>query len=411
MKTILITAYAINPYKGSEDGTGWNIAYEIAKDFNVILITRKNNVPHLDRYFDEHPNDEHLKRIRYTGYDLRDWVLKIKKSTGTKSHVVYYYLWQWYVARFIQTSSFEFDLVHCLNFHSDSHPHFLWKFKKPVLWGPIGHHPVVPWKFIKNYRLRSILTDRLFYSAKWCMRHLNPYYRKAIRSANRILVINSSIQSVIDAPHEKTIILPAVASPIQLAGKAPRKHSFSVLSAGRFHFMKGFDVAIRSFSRFLDSLPAEDRNNVKLTLVGKGPERERLLSIVKNLKIESNVEWIEWVKHKEMARLYQSSDVFLFPSHEGAGMVVPEAMSYGLPVLAFNNYGPGELVGEKDLLIDYDTYENATQRFAEKLEELYQSENVRKEIGERLRKKQQRLLTWKHKGNIIRSHIHELLTY
>ncbi|MFT5278572.1 MAG: hypothetical protein ACI9P8_000199, partial [Bacteroidia bacterium] len=26
MKTSLITAYAVNPYHGSEDGTGWNIS-------------------------------------------------------------------------------------------------------------------------------------------------------------------------------------------------------------------------------------------------------------------------------------------------------------------------------------------------------------------------------------------------
>ena len=40
---ILITAYAVNPYKGSEDGTGWNMIQEIAKYNNVIAITRKNN--------------------------------------------------------------------------------------------------------------------------------------------------------------------------------------------------------------------------------------------------------------------------------------------------------------------------------------------------------------------------------
>jgi len=41
-KTILITAYAVNPFKGSEDGTGWNISKEIAKEYNTIIITRKN---------------------------------------------------------------------------------------------------------------------------------------------------------------------------------------------------------------------------------------------------------------------------------------------------------------------------------------------------------------------------------
>ena len=91
MKTILITAYAINPYKGSEDGTGWNITKEIAKKFKVILITRKNNVPHLDKFFAENEDDT-LDNIQYFGFDLSESVMKLKKKTGPKNHVIYYYL-------------------------------------------------------------------------------------------------------------------------------------------------------------------------------------------------------------------------------------------------------------------------------------------------------------------------------
>ena len=36
--------------------------------------------------------------------------------------------------------------------------------------------------------------------------------------------------------------------------------------------------------------------------------------------------------------------LFSFPSHEGAGMVVAEAMSFGLPVVCLNNEGPGEFI-------------------------------------------------------------------
>ena len=49
-KEVLITAYAVNPYKGSEDGTGWNISRELAKNNVVHVITRKNNQKEIDRY-------------------------------------------------------------------------------------------------------------------------------------------------------------------------------------------------------------------------------------------------------------------------------------------------------------------------------------------------------------------------
>ena len=35
-----------------------------------------------------------------------------------------------------------------LNFHNDWTPTFLWVFKKPLVWGPVGHHPKVPKEYI-----------------------------------------------------------------------------------------------------------------------------------------------------------------------------------------------------------------------------------------------------------------------
>ena len=42
--------------------------------------------------------------------------------------------------------------------------------------------------------------------------------------------------------------------------------------------------------------------------------------------------------------IFQNGVAFLFPSHEGAGMVVTEALSFGLPVICLDNAGPGELI-------------------------------------------------------------------
>ena len=54
--TILITAYAVNPYKGSEDGTGWNLIYQAARKHRVVAITRKNNRTDIERFFREQPD-------------------------------------------------------------------------------------------------------------------------------------------------------------------------------------------------------------------------------------------------------------------------------------------------------------------------------------------------------------------
>ena len=43
MKTILVSAYACEPLKGSEQGVGWNWVLQLAKKNNVHVITRANN--------------------------------------------------------------------------------------------------------------------------------------------------------------------------------------------------------------------------------------------------------------------------------------------------------------------------------------------------------------------------------
>ena len=57
-KTILITAYAVHPGKGSEDGIGWNIIRSLAAGQDIVAITRKNNRPHIERHLREHPLPE-----------------------------------------------------------------------------------------------------------------------------------------------------------------------------------------------------------------------------------------------------------------------------------------------------------------------------------------------------------------
>lgn len=71
-KTILATAYAVNPYKGSEDGMGWNYVCQIARFNKVIAVTRKNNRESIEKYLSENSVPE-AGNIRFLYYDLPKW--------------------------------------------------------------------------------------------------------------------------------------------------------------------------------------------------------------------------------------------------------------------------------------------------------------------------------------------------
>ncbi len=376
MKTVLITAYAINPYKGSEDGTGWNIAKGVSKDYKTIVITRKNNREHVERYLKEFPDPIHDNMAFYY-FDLPNWAMFWKKKIGERGYVLYFYLWQFFITFFIAKNKLKFDLAHNLNFHSDSHPTFLWVFGKPTIWGPIGHHPKVPKEFLLPiYGRKAFLKDRLYYSVKWAMRNLDPFYRLSVYKSAKIIGINSSVQKVMRANATKVEIIPAVASePVKPNEK--QKGKFTILSVGRFVEMKGFDIAIKAFAKFVSTLPEGQKDEVRLKLLGKGEFTDFLKKMAKDLGVEKYVEFVAWVDKSEMHEIYSQSDLFLFPSHEGAGMVVPEAMSYGLPVLTFDNVGPGELQKEAGIKIPYSTYQNAVDEFSEAIKMLFDSPGQR----------------------------------
>jgi glycosyltransferase involved in cell wall biosynthesis len=64
------------------------------------------------------------------------------------------------------------------------------------------------------------------------------------------------------------------------------------------------------------------------------------------LGIADTVRFIPWIEREDLADVYASAQVFLYPSVEAQGLVVAEALSFGLPVVCTRATGPAELAGE-----------------------------------------------------------------
>ena len=63
-----------------------------------------------------------------------------------------------------------------------------------------------------------------------------------------------------------------------------------------------------------------------------------MIKQVQDYQIEEKVKFLGRVDSDLKSKLFQESKLFLFPSqNEGYGLVLVEAMSYGMPVVAFDN--------------------------------------------------------------------------
>jgi glycosyltransferase involved in cell wall biosynthesis len=372
MKKVLITAYAVNPYKGSEDAMGWHMLLQAARYHTVIAVTRKNNRMAIEKYIAEHTEMDGLfSRLSFLYFDWPKWMLGWKK--GPLLSMIYYYGWQLTLALWLKRKKLSVDLVHNLNFHNDWTPSFLWILGKPMVWGHVGHHPKVPKEFLLPvYGKKAYFKDRLLWLLKNFFWNLDPLLYICKRKADVIICMNDEAVKKLRLK-SNFIIHPSVAADQDFEA-LPHTASgqFRVLSVGRFVPLKGFDLTIRSFAKFYKVLPSARQHQTKLTLVGSGPCKKMLHRLVSEEGIDKAVEFIDWLPRDEVKNLYQSASVLLFPSHEGAGMVVPEAMSYGLPVLCLKNCGPGEMLHPNSgLAIPYSSYAHTVTLLAEQLSKLF----------------------------------------
>lgn len=408
MATILVTAYAVNPYKGSEDAMGWNFVQQIAQHNRVIAVTRKNNRADIEKYFLQNAAKESwIANVTFSYYDWPKWMLFWKK--GPILSLIYYYFWQLGVAlSFIKKKS-KIDIVHNLNFHNDWTPTFLWLLGKPLVWGPVGHHNKIPREFVlKQFGWKPYLQDRFLWVLKNIFWHLDPMLAIAKRKAAAIYCMsNDAVQKM--RLKDKFFIHPSVAceeaEPIQV-----EKNGFQIISVGRFVELKGFDLTVRSFAKFYHQLNKEEQQKAKLILVGKGPLKAKLKSIIKEENIEAATQIIEWIPRAELSTIYASSSVFLFPSHEGAGMVVPEAMSYELPVVCVNSSGPGQLIHPtSSLRVEYNKYEIVVEELAQKLQQLHSNSSFYEVEKELAKERYQNMFRWQVRGNLLFNIYNEVL--
>jgi glycosyltransferase involved in cell wall biosynthesis len=253
------------------------------------------------------------------------------------------------------------------------------------------------------YGRKKWLLDRIRWLAKTLFWKLDPFVLLTKKKAERIIAINTDVNKQLKVNSGKLVLMPAVATE-DMQGIRPPGRGFQVISVGRFVALKGFDITIRAFAAFFKRLDENDRNQVKLVLVGNGPELGFLHSLCESEGVGRQVQFIPWIERAAIRDLYLESTLFFFPSHEGAGMVVPEALSCGLPVLCLDNAGPGEFVtAECGIKIPYRSYDLVIKDFADAMGRLYRDADLRSKLGSGARKQFLEQFQWDQKGNILKT--------
>jgi glycosyltransferase involved in cell wall biosynthesis len=125
-----------------------------------------------------------------------------------------------------------------------------------------------------------------------------------------------------------------------------------VLSPGRLVWEKGHQDVLRAVAL----LHKRGRSDVRVLIVGVGPEEKRIRGVIRDLGLEDAVELRGWVPYDEMPAVYARASCLVLGSlpvpfwEEQFGMVLAEGMAANVPIVASASGAIPEVVGESGTL-------------------------------------------------------------
>jgi glycosyltransferase involved in cell wall biosynthesis len=122
------------------------------------------------------------------------------------------------------------------------------------------------------------------------------------------------------------------------------------LYVGRIEERKGLHLLLQSCN-----ILHKEGYQFSLLIIGRGPQRDELEDYCHSQNLHDCVKWLGWVDYHQLGVYFRQADVFVFPSLEDIwGMVAPEAMAFGKPVICSKWAGSSELIehGKSGLICD-----------------------------------------------------------
>lgn len=190
--------------------------------------------------------------------------------------------------------------------------------------------------------------------------HLARIAQKLVSSQAELITVQSDavgriLKRVLSIRNDrKVVVLPNPIDVLRFAetGTQETRSTTQVLYVGNLLKRKRVDGLLHAFRLVHDSIPA-----ARLTIIGNGPQWDRLHSLVSELEISDSVTFSGQVSDRELISAYQKAAVFVLPSEaEVFGIVLAEALLLETPVVSTRTVGASSVITSdlSGILVDID---------------------------------------------------------
>ena len=367
MKKVLLSAFACQPGKGSEEGNGWNWATGLAdKGYEVHCITWATYRKHIEA----HPKVENI----YFYYISMPFRLEFFYLMPPASLYVYYMSWQYlaYLKARKLCKHTDFIVAHHVTWGSLQMGSFMYKLSVPFIFGPAGGGQHAPEAF-KRYFLNHWSSEIKRQKISKILTKYNPGCKKMLKYAKAVLVSNpdtlAMAQSigVTNCQFSLDTALPPHFYPSEFTVKQPTQGKLQLLWVGRFMPRKGVLLILEVMEK-LKAL-----KGITLTIVGYGEMEEAIVEKIAEYGLEETVTMAGRISFEGVRQYYESHDAFIFTSLRDSNPAqLLEAMSFGMPIITLNLHGQAMLVSnETGILCSAVTPEETVFELKEAVMDLY----------------------------------------
>lgn len=202
---------------------------------------------------------------------------------------------------------------------------------------------------------------------------IRKYILKAVmRRADKIIYVSEagrkSFTDSFKIDRNKTaVVYNGVSNRVIIGGKDNKpkfNNILKILYIGRLVKVKGIDLMIKAIKKV--DIP------IDFVILGDGPERDSLVKLTKDMKLEDRVHFMGQRRDKDM--FYKEANVFVYPSiwEEVFGISIVEAMAYGIPCVANKVGGIPEIIENgKNGFLTESKDENGIAKVLESIYKMY----------------------------------------
>lgn len=348
--TVLLSAYACCPDRGSEPRYGWNYLLQYARAFGqVILVTSEQDHLQVERQLVELG----IRNVKILTVTLPYRLEKLRNIPVGGIHL-HYWLWLRKAVKAIRHIPDKIDFAHHVTYGSLQFGSPLYQLSCPFIFGPVGGGQVTNPIFYPLMGKKARYTEKVRNLVSYSFYRWNPLFKGTIKNASLIYCTNNetrtaTLQHLPASQRQKVkMMLDTVLDDRFLAGapvrtavdpaRTGRKDKLRALWVGRLIPRKGIEILL-NVALLLKDEP------FTLTMAGDGPLRNMVLDFISANGLEDTIHFAGQLDQGRILDCYKESDLLLFLSYrDSAGLQIMEAFSQGVPVISFDQFGASILI-------------------------------------------------------------------